>query len=89
MWGNPRARAAIDCGEMDPGNASDDLYFFSVTNRTNKSFLTQVHNNKTEGIFISMEVGGVLLIEMLFNIFFLILKVYMMPPLAKWVLRPG
>lgn len=67
----------------------NDLYFFSVTNRTNKSFLTQVHNNKTEGIFISMEVGGVLLIEMLFNIFFLILKVYMMPPLAKWVLRPG
>lgn len=30
-----------------------------------------------------------LLIEMLFNFFFLNWKVYMTPPLAKWVLRSG
>ena len=35
-----------------------------------------------------MEIGGVLLIETLFNVWFF-LKVYMMPPLAKCVLRPG
>ena len=25
MWGNPRARAAVDCGEPDPGNVREEI----------------------------------------------------------------
>ena len=24
MWSNPRARAAVDCGEMDPGDVREE-----------------------------------------------------------------
>ena len=25
MWGNPRARAAVDCGETDSGNVREEI----------------------------------------------------------------
>ena len=25
MWSNPRARAVVDCREMDPGNVREDI----------------------------------------------------------------
>ena len=51
MWSNPRARAAVDCGETDPGYVREEMVVGNASRRKPSS-----HGSKV--ILLSHAYGG-------------------------------